>query len=92
MKQFSPRADGSCLHGARQSAYIRKTTNLLASGLARPLHKNSTTTSLSFWPGRPNQVGGGNDHWPEKTKIGTYVCPIIGYRDRTKAFSRVAAR
>jgi glucans biosynthesis protein len=52
----------------------------------------SCTPWQSFWPGGPNHVEGGNDHWTEMTEKGTYVGPIIGYRDRTKSFSRVTAR
>jgi len=92
MKQFSPRTDGSYLHAQGQSAYIRKIKNLLASGLARPLHKNSTTTSRSFWPGRPKSGWRRKRSLARKDQNRNLRLPIIGYRDRTKAFSRVAAR
>jgi len=92
MKQFSPRTDGSYLHGARQSAYIRKIKNLLASGLARPLHKKLDHHFALFLAGQAESGWRRKRSLARKDQNRNLRCPIIGYRDRTKAFSRVAAR
>jgi hypothetical protein len=83
MKQVSPRADSLRMHGARQSAYILKIDqieNVRASGQARPRPINRVPLFLA---GRAESPGRRYDYWPEKTKMGTYVCQIIRYRDRT---------